>query len=459
MSMILSFLGGAAGQLTSDIEQAEKNSREDAKLGFAALTKRYEENAKANRELTNSMEADKQWITTTYENATPAQIAALVGNPVALEALKKTNDPYKIDLNNYIKIAQGNESPAVQAERIQALPALTKQVATNMEEKMGQSKGSPIGGLIRDFGDTEYEATMGRMAKSQGMSMADLQATSRMQRPTTGAKFNMAATDQPKDVEEIIKTAQVDRFQAEQRFGKDSDQYKAANDKVVAASSAIAKTDKSLDERLNQRLIAFQDETDPAKKEALKKQIGQLQTAIRLNKEAVSTRREREGEPEKATYSKTKNLMEDYLNTRMIEDRGLSWRKFMEPKQIKDPDTGQVIVRLEKKVGLSPEQEQIVAEGMKQIRVQGLKELGLVTESGAPRNPAVKDIVTTYGLNAAAARQPTAPAATPEKPLPMANAPAPSSIPAPKTQAEYNAIRPGTRYIDTDGKEKIKGGK
>ena len=32
-----------------------------------------------------------------------------------------------------------------------------------------------------------------------------------------------------------------------------------------------------------------------------------------------------------------------------------------------------------------------------------------------------------------------------------------TSIPQPKTQDEYNKIRKGTTYIDTDGKTKIKG--
>jgi hypothetical protein len=48
-----------------------------------------------------------------------------------------------------------------------------------------------------------------------------------------------------------------------------------------------------------------------------------------------------------------------------------------------------------------------------------------------------------------------APAAAETKP---AAAPvAAQSIPAPKTEQEYNAIPKGTRYIDTDGKTKIKG--
>jgi hypothetical protein len=58
------------------------------------------------------------------------------------------------------------------------------------------------------------------------------------------------------------------------------------------------------------------------------------------------------------------------------------------------------------------------------------------------------------------AASPAAPAAStrggPMAPQPKPAAPA-AAMPAPKTQAEYDAIPKGTKYIDTDGKEKIKG--
>ena len=256
MSMFLSFLGGGARQLTADIEKAEENAREDAKLGFSALTKRYEENAKANRELTSKMSEDALWVKTNYQNATPDQINALVANPVALEALKKTNDPYKIDLNNYIKIAQGNDSPAVAAERIQALPSVVGQVKTNMEERMKPTEGgSPLGRLLKDYGDTSYTSTMERMAKSQGMSMSDLQATSRVQRPTTNAQFNMAAIDTPKDIKEVKDKAEIELYNA-----KDSGDPKAiasATEKVarVVAIEQMSKIEKKTDAQIQSDMV------------------------------------------------------------------------------------------------------------------------------------------------------------------------------------------------------------
>jgi len=95
MSMFLSFVGGAAKQLTSDIEQAELDAKEMAKSSFNGLYKRYEENAVANRELTSKMKAEKQYIETVWSNATPEQVNALIANPVALDAIKKAKNEVK----------------------------------------------------------------------------------------------------------------------------------------------------------------------------------------------------------------------------------------------------------------------------------------------------------------------------------------------------------------------------
>jgi hypothetical protein len=53
------------------------------------------------------------------------------------------------------------------------------------------------------------------------------------------------------------------------------------------------------------------------------------------------------------------------------------------------------------------------------------------------------------------AAAPTSTRGGPTAPQPKPAAPA-SAIPAPKTQPEYDAIPKGTRYMDTDGKEKVK---
>lgn len=408
MGMVLSFLGGAAKQLTTDIEQAEENAREDAKLGFSALYKRYEENAKSNRELTNKMNEDEQWVKTNYNNATPEQVAALVGNPVALDALKKTDDPYKIDLANYIQIAQGNESPAVQKERIQALPKLVGEVAESIKKR------SPLGGLISDFGTTSYDSTMGRLAKSQGMSLADLQATSRNQRTNTGAKFDMSTLAKaPDSVEDMVKTANVARVQAKQKFGEDSEEYTTANQAYVQISREIDKADKSLTSRADRISIALMDETDPEKKKVLQSDLKTTQQAIKNHKEATSTSAERnEDKPKK--YSAIARSIDDFVNTRMKEDKGFDWKKYVDFKTFTDPASGETITSRTQKAGLSDEAQRELFAKERELTAQALTTNGYVV-NGKPRYNEVAEImnnrnITPQSFGAPAPAQTTQPA-------------------------------------------------
>jgi hypothetical protein len=86
--------------------------------------------------------------------------------------------------------------------------------------------------------------------------------------------------------------------------------------------------------------------------------------------------------------------------------------------------------------------------------------LSLYTDAqGKPFNRDVASVLNSYtgivpsvvrtdgGATPAAGPQP---AAQPKVPSPT------SQLPAPKTKAEYDALPPGTRYIDTDGKTKDK---
>lgn len=432
MSMVLSFLGGAAKQLTTDIEQAEENAREDAKLGFSALYKRYEENAKSNRELTSKMNEDEQWVKTNYNNATPEQVAALVGNPVALEALKKTDDPYKIDLDNYIKIAQGNESPAVQAERIQALPSMVGKIKESMSTKMEAPKNrSPLGGLISDFGETSYDSTMGRLAKSQGMSLKDLQATSRNQRTNTGAKFDMSTLAKaPDSVEDMVKTANVARVQAKQKFGEGSDEYKTATQAYVDISKEIDKVDKGLTARADRLGIAILDETDPAKKKSLQSELKTTQQAIKSHKEATSTSAER-GDDKPKKYSVISRSIDDFVNTRMKEDKGFDWKKYVDFKTFTDPASGETITSRTQKAGLDEQAQRELFAKERELTAQALTTNGYVV-NGKPRYSEVAEIMNNRNITPQSFGAPApAPVATPA-PAPTA---APAAAPAPAQPA------------------------
>lgn len=423
MVAFLSFLGGAAEQFVKSTEKAEQDAKEMAKASFNGLYKRYEENAESNRELTNKMKAEKQFVETLWPKATPEQVNELIANPVALEAIKKVKNPQSVDLNNYIKIINGNESKAVGAERAALLPELVDRAKEGLAP--AKKGGSPLKAFYGAAGEQRFTADMERYAKAQGLSLEEMQSAAKATRPAGSAQFDMSVLQEaPKSMDEIIKTAEVTRFQAGQKFGKESKEFKEADAMVKAAEAETVKADKKLEDRRDRLELQLRDSKDPAVVAAVTKEINGINADIKARREATSTKSEREGKgDDKIKYANAKTRMEDYMNTDMTMNKGLGWRKYVEEKVVKDPATGNTIVIPGKKVGLTPEQEKEYIDGMTAARMQGLKDLGLVTEKGQPINNEVKSLMTAYGLN----RPAGAPAPTP--------APAQPATPAAATPA------------------------
>ena len=433
MSAFLSFLGGASRQFVASAEQAEQDAKEMAKASFNGLYKRFEENADSNRELTNKMKAEKQYIETVWSNATPEQVNELLANPVALEAIKKTKNPSAVSLDNYIKVINGNESKAVAAERAAALPDLIERT----KESLRPAKKEGYAGFMQGFGETRFDADMEKYARGQGLTLDEMRSNAKMARPVGSATFDMGVLQEaPGSMKEIIDAGEVSRFQAAQKFGKNSDQYKQADTLVKAAESEVVKTDKKIEDRRDRLEIERENnKNDPVIVAALTKEIDGLNKTIQARREATSTKREREGEGG-VTLTKATKLMETYMNTDMVTNKGLGWRKFVEEKVVFDPATQKNITIPGKKVDLTPEEEKEYIDGMNAARIQGLKDLGFVTEKGQPVNNEVKSLMTAYGLNrpaqTAAPTQTATPAvapATPAQPAAPVTRPKPANAP------------------------------
>jgi hypothetical protein len=420
MSKLLAFLGGAAEGLSSEIEKAEKSAKEEAMLRVKKLSESYEETRKSNRELTNELKAEKDWITTTYSNATPEQVAYLQSSPAALQALKKMKDPTKISLSDVISIASGNESNAVIADRITAMPEVADKVAAAVKNQYR----SGLGGFIDRVGEGAGETAERRFARAMGSDIDTLRDTKPMQRPTQAGTFDVARTLEttPDSVEDMVKAANVARVQAKQKFGEGSVEYKTANETFTSLSGEIEKTDKGLDARANRLNIAILDETDPAKKKALQSELKITQQAIKQHKEATSTRDEK-GEDKPKTYGVISRSVDDFVNTRMREDKGFDWRKYVDFKTFTDPATGQTITSRTQKANLSDEQQRELFAKERELTAQALVTNGYVV-NGKPRYNEVAEIMNNRGITPQSfGAAPPAPAA-PAAPTPAPTTPA-----------------------------------
>jgi hypothetical protein len=439
MSKLLSFLGGAAKGFIEEVDKSEKYGRETALAQMKQLAENYEKTREENTKLTNELKGVEQWTKTVYGNdATPEQIAFLQGNPVAFQALKSLDNPTKFRLNDIISIVSGNESKAVGAQRVAELPALTEKVSTALQSK---------GFFAREFeaAETRAASTAERQfERAYGTSAETMRAALPVQRPSVEGTFDMATILEktPSSMDEIIKTGEVARFQAGRKFGKDSQEYKDADAMVKEAESEIVKADKKLEDRRDRLEIERNDNKgDPILVAALTKEINGINADIKARREATSTKSERAGTGGSAdaiTYAKAKSRLDDYSNTDLNMSRGLGWRKHVVDKVVKDPATGENITIPGKKVGLSPEEEKEFIEGMAQTRMQGLKDLGLVTEKGQPINNEVKSLMISYGLMRPTQTPSPAPAQNQQQqsaPLAAANTPAPPSVDIKKERA------------------------
>lgn len=441
MSKLLSFLGGAGEGFLEGVEKAEKNAKEEALLRVKRLTETYEKVKEENGKLTNSLKAEENWIKSYYPNATPEQVAYLQSSPAALQALKKMPDPTRIDLATAININTNNPSAAASINAIQAAPDVMKEVGSAVKSAMPAYRRG-LGGIYDEFAEQAGKTAEMRAARAMGVDMQTMEAMKPLERPTVAGTFDASLLrDQPGSIEEIIKKGKVTRFQAEQKFGKNSDQFKQADAEVKAAEAQIVTTDKKLEDRRDRLELQRRDSKDPAVVAALTKEINGLNSDIRDRREATSTNSERQGKgDDKIKYSNAKMRMEDYMNTDMTMNKGLGWRKYVEEKVVKDPATGNTIVIPGKKVNLTPEQEKEYIEGMTAARMQGLKDLGLVTEKGQPINDEVKALMTAYGLNRPTAAPAPAPAPSTSAAIPTAQPTKVVSRATVQAQADKNKV-------------------
>jgi hypothetical protein len=133
-----------------------------------------------------------------------------------------------------------------------------------------------------------------------------------------------------------------------------------------------------------------------------------------------------------------KTSVNDYVNTRMKEDKGFDWNKYVDFKTFTDPATDTTITSRTQKAGLSIEQQRELFAKERQLTAQALKANGYVLSDGTPRTPVAQQLMLNFNISANELATNEAPT---EKPLPMANA-APTT-PAPAQPAAAAAPAQG----------------
>lgn len=446
MVAFLSFLGGASEQFVKSTEKAEQDAKEMAKASFNGLYKRYEENAEANRELTNKMKAEKQFVETLWPKATPEQVNELIANPVALEAIKKVKNPQSVDLNNYIKIINGNDSKAAGAERAALLPELVERT----KEALVPAKkgGSPLKAFYGAAGEQRFSADMEKYARAQGLSLEEMQSAAKVTRPTGSAAFDMAALEPPKTLNEQTDQAQLNLVDA-LRSGDDTKidaarnelkNFTAAKDSMTAEQTKFA--NKVADIK-NRYMFGT-----PEQRKAAKPEYDKLLSDIKAEALAKKT-----GEGDGESKIPALSTLNTFTSAAVARAVTAKHGDLIKTKQLA------IVEKADGSVGIDyvGDNETLRRQILETQANAARNALSLYTDAkGQPFNRDVASVLNSFTSVVPSVVRTDGPAPATAAPA-AATPPAKATIPSPRTKAEYDAIPKGTQYIDTDGKTKIKG--
>ena len=273
-----------------------------------------------------------------------------------------------------------------------------------------------------------------KYAATTGVPEAELRAFQAMPRTADVSSMGSLNIDvfkkapkQPSTVEDVVATAKLAQFNAERDKGKDSPEFKAATATFNMANSYLENAKESLNSRADSLRNRMIDETDPAAKKALGSELKLVEQSILGHKLATSIKDTSSDADKKKTYAQIKTSVNDFVNTRMRDEEGASWRKYVDFKTTKMED-GTTFVSRTQKAEMPLEEQKKMFAAEQNLTKQALFSNGYLTPTGAPVYNAVREIMNN--MNIPVGQAAPAPEGTPAPvaaPAPMA---APTALPS-----------------------------
>jgi hypothetical protein len=296
-------------------------------------------------------------------------------------------------------------------------------------------------------------------AKAMGVSIEQLRGASEFKRPAlnTGAEFDMAKFQKEKGYDEREKDAKLALLKAEQ----------SGDAKAIGVAKADIMIFGKIKETLTSEQQQFANKTadiknrymfgSPEERKAAKPEYDKLMADVRAEALAKKVTKDGEGEGKIPALGTLNTFTSASVARAVAAKHG----DLIKTKQLA------IVEKADGSVGIDyiGDNETLRRQILETQATAAKNALSLYTDAkGQPFNRDVASVLNSYtsivpsvvrtdgsATPAAAGPQPTA--------KPTASTPAAkstSTIPAPKTKAEYDALPPGTRYIDIDGKTKDK---
>ena len=437
-----SFAGGFATAFTEDIEKEEKLAEVRGISGVKNMADTYKTVMAENRKLKSDLLENVKALQGYDSTATQQELFEIAKSKPLMDiiASKIKSGEFKdngFKLSDYARVVKDN-TEATAMERIEEMFKLPK------VEDAAPTEVKKTGNIIRDItataGSKAGERAARETAAALGVTLEELRAAKAFKTPdiTSAATVNMEAIrKQPQNTKEIKDKLDVAVIQAAQQFGENSPEYIDAKKKVDTVNKEINRlegvVDKNQEARAERLMLERLDTKDPARIAEIDASLKDTRASILNHKKLTTLKDPKEKE---ATYNQMKTSVNDYVNTRMKEDKGFDWNKYVDFKTFTDPATDTTITSRTQKAGLSIEDQRVLFAKERQLTAQALKANGYVLQDGTPRTPVAQQLMLNFNISAnelAAKETPT------EKPLPMANAAPTASAPA---QPATPAARP-----------------
>lgn len=389
---LLAFAGGAAKSVSLEIDKREEEAKAFALNSTKMMHERYSKTLESNRQQLSSIEDDLSVIRSNFPGKFSESQLYNIGISNAqrkqlVEAAKDPNiDKSLLDASQIAKITEDN-TPGTAMDRIRQAYAIPSVIAS----KAAEVKES---GFFSGFGERAGTAAAQKYAGMAGVSLEQMRGAQEWKAPASTAEFDMTFLKSPKTTEDMVSRAEAEVARAGVNFGEDSKQYKEATDKLSTISKFVPKVADTLDKRASRLNMSILDESDPTKKAKLKEELARTQEAIKGHAMAISTKSDKDKD---ATYAHIKTSTQDYANSRMRDDVGASWRKFVEFKTTK-LDDGTTFTSATKKVDMPLEEQQKMFKAERDYMKEGLIANKYIVD-GKPLYDSVAEFARSFNID------------------------------------------------------------
>jgi ribosomal protein S18 len=276
----------------------------------------------------------------------------------------------------------------------------------------------------------ESQRNMGeKAATATGVSESELRGFERMPATATVPSMGSIKTDvfkkepkKPTSVEDAYNMSQLDMMNAQRDKGVDSPEYKQAKANRELANTYLSSVSETLGKRADRLRNTLIDEPDAGKKKQLSEELVTVENSMKAHSLAISTKDSNSDEDKKKTYNAIKTSVDDFVNNRMRDDEGASWRKYVDFKTTKMED-GTVYTSRTQKAEMPIEEQRKMFAAERTLAKQALISNGYISPTGVPLYNAVAEVMNNRNIPigrealpasaAAPVAAPASPAATP----------------------------------------------